>query len=157
MLPPPLRAGAKSLIPPSIEGGNKKGGCRRQSPMSSKPRKIGIRLPLVSGEMRCLALELRRKMTQPERRLWLFLDRGQLGVKFLRQRAIGNFIVDFVSLEAGLIVEVDGSQHYTDDAKVKDRQRDEFLTSLGFKVIRFSDLEVMRNHVEVVEEIKRQI
>jgi len=66
-----------------------------------------------------------------------------LGGKFRRQEPIGDYIVDFVNIEAGLIVELDGSQHINN--KEYDRQRSDYLKSLGFRVIRFSDRDLLLN------------
>jgi very-short-patch-repair endonuclease len=82
------------------------------------------------------ARHLRNNATEAERRLWQHLRRRQLnGFKFRRQRPIGRYVCDFVCLEAGVIVELDGSQHLTQSAY--DEQRDAFLRSNGFRVLRF--------------------
>jgi very-short-patch-repair endonuclease len=82
------------------------------------------------------ARHLRNNATEAERRLWQHLRRGQLnGFKFRRQRPIGRYVCDFVCLEAGVVVELDGSQHFAQSAY--DEQRDAFLRSNGFRVLRF--------------------
>ena len=81
------------------------------------------------------ARELRRAMTDSERRRWSRLRMEQLGVKFRRQHPLGNFIADFACLSARLIVELDGSQHL--DQQGYDEQRDAFFRSRGYVVLRF--------------------
>ena len=111
------------------------------------------RLPEVSTEMRLRAQELRREATNVERKLWKNIRARQLGVFFHRQRVVGPYICDFVSLEGNLIVEADGSQHFLETGKVRDKMRNEYLKSLGFKVLRFSNRDVMNNIEGVLEVI----
>ena len=82
------------------------------------------------------ARHLRNNATEAERRLWQHLRRRQLnGFKFRRQRTIGRYVCDFVCLEAAVVVELDGSQHITQAPY--DEQRDAFLRSNGFRILRF--------------------
>jgi very-short-patch-repair endonuclease len=82
------------------------------------------------------ARHLRKNATEAERRLWQHLRLRQLdGFKFRRQRQIRRYVCDFVCLEAALILERDGSQHVTQSRY--DEQRDAFLKSNGFRVLRF--------------------
>ena len=82
------------------------------------------------------ARHLRNSATEAERRLWQRLRRRQVnGFKFRRQRPIGRYVCDFVCLEADVIVELDGSQHAAQAPY--DEQRDAFLRSNGFRVLRF--------------------
>jgi len=74
------------------------------------------------------------------------LRRKQLnGLIFYRQRNIGNYIVDFYCPAAKLIVELDGGQHYSVEGRAKDKTRDEYLVNLGLNVLRFCDLDVLKN------------
>src|SRR5262245_54659000 len=83
-------------------------------------------------------------MTDAEQRLWYHLRLRQLGGhKFRRQQIIGYYIVDFVCLERRLLVEVDGGQH--DERAAKDARRTAWLTSQGFRVMRFWNNEVFGN------------
>ncbi|MBI2235322.1 MAG: aminotransferase class V-fold PLP-dependent enzyme, partial [Micavibrio aeruginosavorus] len=100
------------------------------------------------------ARNLRNNLTDAEKHLWRKLQHKQLGVKFRRQHPIDRYIVDFVNLDHGLIVEVDGGQH-ADNAK--DTERTAFLESKGYKVIRFWNNEVLGNIEGVVETIMREI
>ena len=105
-------------------------------------------------DLRLYSRELRNNMTDAERRLWTKLRRKQLkGCQFYRQKIIGNCIVDFYCPTAGLVIEVDGSQHYSAEMLEADKQRDKFLMENGLTVIRFSDLEVLKNLDGVVERI----
>jgi very-short-patch-repair endonuclease len=98
--------------------------------------------------------ELRNNMTDAERCLWAKLRRKQLnGCQLYRQKIIGNYIVDFYCSKAGLVVEVDGSQYYSAEMLEADKQRDEFLRENALTVIRFSDLEVLKNLDGVIERI----
>ena len=97
-------------------------------------------------DLRPLARELRKNMTDAEWHLWNRIRRKQLnGLQFYRQKNIGNFIVDFYCPAAKLIIELDGSRHYTEEGKERDEMRDSFLAGLGFTVMKFSDREVFEN------------
>jgi len=75
------------------------------------------------------------------------------GIKFRRQEPIGDYIVDFVAFEKRLVIEVDGGQH-AEEEKDKDIRRDEWLSSQGFKVLRFWNNEVLQNLEGVLETIR---
>ena len=89
--------------------------------------------------------ELRKNPTEPEKRFWSWVRGKQLGCKFRRQQGIGQYIVDFYCAEHALIVELDGDSHYTPEAMAYDASRTQFLTAKGFRVIRFSNLEIMQS------------
>ncbi len=98
------------------------------------------------------AKELRKNMTDEERHLWYdFLH--TYPVRFLRQKVIDNYIVDFYCHQARLIVEVDGSQHYQEDGLTKDRIRTEKIESRKLTVIRIPNNEIKRNFRGVCEYI----
>jgi very-short-patch-repair endonuclease len=81
---------------------------------------------------------LRKNLTEGENALWARLRNKQLlGVQFYRQKPIGKYIVDFYAPKVKLVVEIDGSQHLQNDHLEKDRRRDDYLASLGLKVLRF--------------------
>jgi very-short-patch-repair endonuclease len=97
---------------------------------------------------------LRCKPTDAERKLWSKLRLKQLnGYQFYRQRVIGNYIVDFCSPALKLVIEVDGSQNYTDEGIAEDKIRDSYLQNSGFKVLSYNDYEVLTNINGVVENI----
>ena len=98
------------------------------------------------------AKQLRKEMTKEERHLWYDFLR-EYPVRFLRQKVIGNFIVDFYCAKANLIVELDGSQHYEDKNIIKDKQRTEFLEKYGLTIIRIPNNEVNNNFRGVCEYI----
>jgi len=74
------------------------------------------------------------------------------GVKFRRQQPIGKYIVDFVSFEKRIVIELDGGQHSAEQER--DRERDNWLSKQGFKVLRFWDNEVLQNLEGVLEVIR---
>jgi very-short-patch-repair endonuclease len=97
-----------------------------------------------------LARDLRKNQTEAEKLLWSRIRGKQiLGVQFKRQRPIGRYIVDFYGVEAKLVIELDGSQHFEPDALAYDAERTTFLESLELKVIRFDNLQVF-NELEGV-------
>ena len=101
---------------------------------------------------------LRSNMTDSERLLWSKLRGKQiLKVQFYRQKPLGNYIVDFFASAVKLIVEVDGGQHMKDEGKKKDVQRDAYLKTTGFKVLRFDNLQVLKDTEAVLEVIYRAI
>ena len=87
--------------------------------------------------------ELRKESTPAERKLWAYLRGDKLGVKFRRQHAIGKYIPDFICIEMKLIIELDGSQHLQQEEY--DEERTKYLNSLGYKVIRCWNQDVMKN------------
>jgi len=98
------------------------------------------------------ARRLRRDMTDAERRLWRHLRQRQLvSARFRRQVPIDRFIADFVSHEARLVIEVDGGQHDLEDAAEKERTR--IIESHGYRVLRFSNRDVLANTQAVLETI----
>ena len=87
------------------------------------------------------ARKLRREMTKQERHLWYDYLK-HYPVKFFRQRSIDRYIVDFYCSQAKLIVELDGSQHYTEDGLLYDSIRTEILERYGLAFLRFTNAEV---------------
>ena len=105
-------------------------------------------------KLKKLSRELRKNMTDAERLLWSRIRRKQLkGYQFYRQKNIGNYIVDFYCPAAKLIIEIDGGQHYLEEGTAKNKIRDDYMSRLGFNVLRFSDREVFKNMREVLESI----
>ncbi len=91
-------------------------------------------------------------MTKEEAHLWYqCLCRAKY--RFRRQYVIGNYIVDFYCHQAKLVVELDGSQHYSPEEMEYDKNRTAYLESQGLKVVRFSNLDVMRHFCDVCEAI----
>ena len=98
------------------------------------------------------AQKLRREMTKEERHLWYDFLKAY-PVQFKRQQPIGNYIVDFYCFKAKLVIELDGSQHCELAEIEYDRRRTAFLEEKGLYVLRFSNLDVMRNFIGVCENI----
>ena len=109
-------------------------------------------------KLKPLARELRKNMTDAEKRLWAKIRMRQMGGhQFYRQRAIGNYIVDFYCPKAKLVLEVDGGQHYSDEQIEIDKKRSSYLNKLGLKVMRFTNLDVLNNIDVVLDEIYRYL
>ncbi|MBO4683522.1 MAG: S-adenosylmethionine:tRNA ribosyltransferase-isomerase [Alphaproteobacteria bacterium] len=96
-----------------------------------------------SQNIKAFAQEMRRSMTDSEKKLWYVINKKRLGFQFRRQYIIDNkYIADFVCLEKKLIIEVDGSQHINN---AQDETRTQYLKKLGFNVIRFWNWDVANN------------
>ncbi len=105
----------------------------------------------VSDDKRVFARKLRREMTDAEVRLWQELRGRRLdGLKFRRQMPVGIYVADFLCADAGLIVELDGSQHAESE---RDRVRDAKLAGRGFRVLRFWNDDVLRDIDSVCDTI----
>jgi very-short-patch-repair endonuclease len=100
-----------------------------------------------------IAKSLRKNNTDVERLLWNYLKARQLGnTKFRHQQPIGRYIVDFVSFEKKIVIEIDGGQHSVE--KDRDIERDNWLRLQGFKVLRFWNNELLENMEGVIEVIR---
>ncbi len=100
--------------------------------------------------------ELRKNMTEQEKRLW-FCFLKEYPIKIYRQRVIGNYIADFYCSKAKIVIEIDGSQHYTDEGMSYDENRTNVINDFGVKVIRFSNYDVNTNFEGVCMEIDKVI
>jgi very-short-patch-repair endonuclease len=108
----------------------------------------------VSSRLRSNARALRKKSTDAERILWSELRDHRLnGASFRRQVPIQNYIADFVCHAAKLVIELDGGQHFSDQADQADAARSAVIEAMGFKVLRFSNHDVMANRAGVLETI----
>jgi very-short-patch-repair endonuclease len=108
----------------------------------------------VSSKARSNARALRKNSTDAERILWSELrDHRLSGASFRRQVPIKNFIADFVCHAAKLVIELDGGQHFSDQAEQKDAARSAVIKAQGFQVLRFSNFDVMTNRAGVLETI----
>ena len=103
-----------------------------------------------------LAKSLRKNMTPWERKLWYNFLRNY-PVRFQRQKAIGEYIVDFYCAKARLVLELDGGGHYTMEQTLKDKLRTRELASMNLTVIRICNLDIDRNFTEVCEYINLQV
>lgn len=109
-----------------------------------------------NNQMLPRARELRREMTPQERKLW-YLFLRTYPVKIYKQRIIESFIVDFYCASAKLVIEVDGSQHYTESGMQYDQERSQILASYGLQVLRFTNREVDTQFSMVCDVIHRAI
>jgi very-short-patch-repair endonuclease len=108
----------------------------------------------VPAKLRSNARELRKNSTDAERLLWSELRDHRLGnIGFRRQVPIGNYIADFVCHAAKLVIELDGGQHFSDQAEKVDATRSALIEAKGFRVLRFSNYDVMTNRTGVLETI----
>ena len=105
-----------------------------------------------NGELVSRARELRRDMTKEERRLWFDYLRTN-PVRFSRQKVLGRYIADFYCAQAGLVLELDGSQHYEPEEQEKDAQRTAYLEKYSIHVVRIPNNEVTGNFRGVCEYI----
>lgn len=108
--------------------------------------------PELWEKLKPLARQMRHEPTPAEKQLWQKLRNKQiLGFKFRRQHSIDRFIVDFYCNEVGLVVEVDGEIH--DYTQEEDRLRQDFLESLGLRVLRFTNTKVLTSMDGVLQVI----
>ena len=111
---------------------------------------------VVARQMLDNAKRLRTSQTDAEVRLWYHLRAHRfLGIKFKRQKPIGKYIVDFVCMERGLVIELDGGQH--GERQAYDVERDAYLASRGFRVLRFWNDDVLRDTESVLEAIRQAL
>jgi very-short-patch-repair endonuclease len=108
----------------------------------------------VSPKLRANARALRRNSTDAERILWSELRGHRLGgAGFRRQVPIGNDIADFICYDAKLVIELDGGQHFSAQGERADAKRSAAIEAKGFKVLRFSNRDVMTNRAGILETI----
>jgi very-short-patch-repair endonuclease len=102
--------------------------------------------------------DLRNNTTKPEQVLWYWLRGKNLnGYKFRRQYSVGRVILDFYCPKLRLGIEIDGDSHFSADAVIYDRQREDFLKQQGIKIIRFTNRDVIDNIEGVVREIQNHL
>jgi very-short-patch-repair endonuclease len=111
------------------------------------------RNPLQNGDSKLQRRrDLRQRSTKPEQLMWAALrNRRMGGLKFRRQHSIGEFIVDFVCVDQKLVVEIDGDYH--DYVQEKDKRRQRYLESQGYRVMRFSNEDVLEDVESVIAVI----
>ncbi|MFN2458563.1 MAG: DUF559 domain-containing protein, partial [Chitinophagaceae bacterium] len=103
------------------------------------------------------ARRMRKGNTEAENTLWQYLRNNQLEEKFRRQHPVDGFITDFVCLQKKLIIEIDGGYHQSDEQKIDDADRTAILKDIGFKVLRFTNNEVLFSIETVLQKIKEQL
>lgn len=99
----------------------------------------------------------RAMMTDAEKLLWNYIKNEQLGARFRRQHIIGDYIVDFICLKENLIIEVDGGYHNEPTQQQEDKIRQNWLESMGYKVLRFANEDIFHSIESVVSIIKNNI
>ena len=100
----------------------------------------------------CFARELRNNPTKEEKKLWYdFLS--SYPIRFTRQKVLGQYIADFYCARAKLVIELDGSQHFTDEGLCYDLTRSEFLEEYGLEIVRIPNNEINDNFDGVCEFI----
>lgn len=110
--------------------------------------------PLAYGQLKQFAHEHKHKPTEAEAALWIRLRNRQLGERFRHQYIIDEYIVDFVCLSRKLIIEVDGGYHNAPLQQEADALRTDRLRALGFRVIRFTNEDVLSNIEQTLQIIK---
>jgi len=149
----------KIMIPPTPlnKGGDEVGGINITAEEVKERGLIwnGRHLPYNPDNVE-KAKELRKNETKTEKKLWYnFLSRHK--VRFLRQRPIDHYIVDFYCASSKLVIEVDGDSHFTENGADYDKMRTELLNLYGLKVIRFTNEEVLNNFDYVCKKIDEEI
>lgn len=115
----------------------------------------GFHIPY-KPELTAKARELRKNMTPAEKKLWYKFLRGY-HYRFLRQKPIDRYIVDFYCPQLLLVIEIDGETHYTEEGKIYDEERTSVLESYGLRIIRFTNKEVLNNFEGACQEIEKFI
>ena len=103
-----------------------------------------------------LAKNLRNNPTKEEKKLWYSFLR-KYPIKFSRQKVLGKYIVDFYCAEAKLVIELDGSGHYSEEGIEYDKERTKFLEEYGLKIIRIPNKEIHKNLIGVCEFISEKV
>jgi very-short-patch-repair endonuclease len=114
--------------------------------------------PKIYAQLKAYAREMRKAATPAEQALWEHLRKRQVaGCKFLRQHIIGQFIPDFYCAEHRLIIEVDGGYHQLPEVALRDEERSQILTAAGYRVLRFTNEEVLADVQRVVTTIAAEL
>ena len=109
-----------------------------------------------NSKMVPFAKNLRKNMTREERHLWYdFLK--DYPIKFLRQKILGKYVADFYCAKANIVIELDGSQHFETEGFINDEKRTRYLEQYKIKVIRISNLDVMKNFEGVCAHIDSEV
>ena len=113
-----------------------------------------INNPILPRDLLENARQLRKNQTNAEKLLWYILRNRQFRkLKFRRQHPLPPYILDFYYQELNLCIELDGGQHYGQEGITKDMERTRFIEKQGIHVLRFSNLDVLKNTEGVLERI----
>ena len=144
-----------SLPPLPLAGEGWGGGNLALEVTMDGPKKPTWKVP---SKLRSNARALRKNSTDVERLLWAELrDHRLSGAGFRRQVPIANYIADFVCHAARLVIELDGGQHFTDGQEAADERRSAIIEAKGFRILRFSNHDVIANRAGVLETIASAI
>lgn len=113
--------------------------------------------PLYYDLLRQFAIENRNHQTEAEMILWKALRNNKVGLHFRRQHIVGRYIADFACIKAMLIIEVDGGYHAQYQQIIDDYLRTEELERIGFKVLRFTNEEILKNLSYTLDKIYESI
>ena len=111
---------------------------------------------LYNPKLKLRARQMRNEMTAAEKKLWYDYLKGN-GYRWLRQKPIGDYIIDFYCPKLKLAIEVDGTTHLENKDKVYDKKRTEELEKLGIKILRFWNNDILDGLAEVENIVKQQI
>lgn len=112
---------------------------------------------MIDPQLLEFAKAMRTNATDAEHLMWQLLRAKRfMNLKFRRQHVIAPYIVDFYCHELGLVIELDGSQHNTDDGRAYDFERTKFLEALGFRVVRYWNNDVLGRTNVVLESLWRR-
>jgi len=100
--------------------------------------------------------DLRRSMTSAEGIFWSRIRNCRMKYKFRRQYSIGKYVADFYCPEIKLVVEIDGGQHFEDETIKYDLERTKYFNDLGIIVVRYTNADVKRNLISVMDDLLRQ-
>ncbi len=102
--------------------------------------------------------QLRHNLTEAEKLFWSKVANRQFfGLKFRKQQGIAGYIVDFYCPEKKAIIEIDGDTHAIDKGPERDKNRTAYLESLGYKVIRYNNRDVLNNASGVFEDLAQKL
>jgi very-short-patch-repair endonuclease len=145
----------RGVLPPPLAGEGWGGGRPTRLMMVDLSKPPGWQ---VSTKQRIRARSLRANSTDAKRLIWAALRAHRMkGASFRRQAPIGPYVVDFVCHAAGLVIELDGGQHFEAPHMERDARRDALLAGKGFRVLRFNNHDVMTNRQGVLEAIAAAI
>jgi len=155
---PHRRRGKLASPPPPVLRGKAGVGADLTKKMSSREH---VAMPQKRDHSRRLitfARHGRKNPTDAEKKLWSLLRHGKLnGLHFRRQVPVAGYIIDFCCISAGLGVKADGGQHCDERGEEYDRRRSEILAGKGFRILRFSDYEILKHPEAVAETIYREV
>ena len=109
-------------------------------------------------EMQPFRRKLRRQMTAAEVALWLMIKNKQVnGERFLRQYSVSHYVLDFYCPKYKLAIELDGAGHFTEQGQKYDKDRTDYLNSVGVRVLRFENFEVFQYPMRTLDEIRKYL